>query len=134
MSKACHTGERWQIVSGRVINKAAVLRAHENVVRKVDIGAGPVDECRARLRARTVEVAGVEDQRASASQSEGRHFVERHAEDIRAGNVVGVRFHANCARGRAIALRVQRVTVTGLDAVVGATGVEGQARPAEAPP
>ncbi len=88
MRDAIQTSQRGQIVGWGVVYESAILRSHEDVVRKVDVGAGAINEPCAGLHAGAREVFWVEDQCADAGQSERSDSAERQAEDIGARDLV----------------------------------------------
>src|ERR1051325_9212056 len=55
----------------------SVFRAHETVMRQVDMRTSPISEGGAHLRAGARKIAGIEDQRANARQCERRDVAKR---------------------------------------------------------
>jgi hypothetical protein len=80
MGNAIHAGKSGQIISRRVLHKAAVLSSHEEAMRENEIGSAAIDESGAPLRAGPHQILRVENQRR---QNERRESPYRHADHIR---------------------------------------------------
>lgn len=118
MRDAVQTAKCRQIVDRGVVDEAAILGAHEHVMRQINIGAGAVNEARAGLGAGAREIAGVKDQSAHASQREWRDLSKRHTEDVRTGDFVSIGVHAEGAGS--VVLGIEGIAVVGLDAMMSA--------------
>src|SRR5580658_775019 len=118
MGNAVGAGEGGQVISRRVVYKAAILSAHEDTTREIEIGSAAVDESGTRLRIRVDEILRVKNQAAGSRQYERREFAQRHTEHIRRGDFMGVAFDAQHPTGQAIALGVERIAVVGFNAVI----------------
>src|SRR5580658_1182544 len=62
--------ESGQIISGRVVDEAAIFGSHENALREFEIGTAAIDEGGAPLGAGAGKILRVENQTAGARQHE----------------------------------------------------------------
>src|SRR5579864_1728814 len=110
--------EARQVIRRRVINKPAILSPQKHMVRQSEVGATAVNESGAGLDIDSSEILGIEDQRRCPRADERRESLQRHTKHIRPRHLMRVVLDVDGRARRQEILRVERVSVVRLEAVV----------------